>query len=743
MYTITRPPEINQARLPTITVYEYSEVKKLDQMLEYQLAMSEQEPFKKKNAKDLLPFFGTLDIETTTIEAHTRYNNTGEHFAFPYLYQLYVFDHCWMFRTEEDFLSFMEYLGSLLSAHNYKYVMYVHNLSFEWQFLKKVLPVDYSKVFALQTRRIGKFSIYDGAIEFRCSYLLSNMSLEKFCENYNDELYRKDKELIDYEMVRFPWDILDSNILYYSAMDVICLHEAIYNIMCREGDTIKSIPMTNTGYVRRSCRDACLGPNTKHYRSDEEKKTYKKFKSYRRMFNKLAINLEQYDLLQRAFRGGNTHANRFKSGMIIPNVGSVDFSSSYPAELICSDYFPMGKLMKCTESVQTIADLEYYCKNYWVLIDAVFEDIELRYPSKVTCPYIPVSKMIREKDTEGHFRKGVFDNGRVMSQEGAFSFSFLGIEWDIIKKQYKGKIKVIKAYYTPKGYLPDALRNTAYEWFEKKTSLKNVAGFEYEYMKSKNRINSVYGMMVEKIIKDIISCNSAGEIIGRRPTDEEAQEQLDKFYTPMQLKFLQFQWGVTITALARVRHMELIDIVGDDFIYGDTDSVKFTNPDKYVFMIDEYNNTWKKYIAQCGCKYEAYTKDNEYQCLGIADFEGIYDEFVTLGAKKYADMKNGKLEITVAGVPKKVGAELLGDIRNFRQGFEFAVPDDSSLEKRQLWKKQLTYRDDTDFYLEVGDNKVHVSSCIAITRTTYLLDVTDDYKRLISANIYEEDDVWA
>lgn len=738
MFIINKPDQLPEERLNTIKVFEYSDLRELERLLHYEIETSVQEPFKRKKKPDLLPFFGCLDIETTTVPAHTRYNDTDEHFAFPYLYQLYVFGKVWMFREESECLHFIEVLTELLQEHNFTYVIYIHNASFEWQFLKKVLDVDYKNVFALQNRKIGKFTVGSGAIEFRCSYLLSNMSLEKFCENYNDTAHQKDKELIDYELIRFPWDSLSEEILYYSAMDVICLHEAVKSIMEREADTIKTIPMTNTGYVRRSCREACLGTNTKHYQTAEQKKTYSKFKSYRHMFLKTAVNMEQYELLQRAFRGGNTHANRFKAGIIWDNVGSVDFSSSYPAALICCDDFPMGRLMECTQSVQNISDLEYYCSKYWLIIDAVFEDVSLRDYRKVTCPYIPSAKIIREYPA----KPGIYDNGRLIEQEGAFSFVFLGMEWNIIKKQYKGKIKVRKAYYCPKGYLPLSLRKTTFDWFKSKTELKGVSGSEYEYMKSKNRVNSVYGMMVEKIVKEVIDCDQIGDITARKPTEEEAQEQLDNFYSPMQRKFLQFQWGVTITAIARVRHMELIDMVGDDFIYGDTDSVKFTNCEKYLPMVEKYNETWKSYISQCGCDYEAYTKDNQYQCLGIADYECTYDHFITLGAKKYADTIGDHLEITVAGVPKKVGAKLLGSIDNFHPGFEFAVPDEATLEDRQLWKKQLTYRDDTDFYLQVDKHSVHVSSCIAMTRTTYNLDVTDDYFSFIEQNIYEEDDIW-
>lgn len=44
--------------------------------------------------------------------------------------------------------------------------------------------------------------------------------------------------------------------------------------------------------------------------------------------------LHVFELLREAFRGGDTHANRFYVGKILENVGSYDRESSYPYELV-------------------------------------------------------------------------------------------------------------------------------------------------------------------------------------------------------------------------------------------------------------------------------------------------------------------------------------------------------------------------------------------------------------------------
>lgn len=194
--------------------------------------------------------------------------------GFPYLYQLYLLDTVFFCRTRTECYMLFSEIERVLLKHNIQAVCYVHNLSFEYQFLKSILNIDFTKVFLVKNRKVAKFELNSDTIIFRDSYLLSNMSLAKFCENYNSVEYQKDKELIDYEIIRYPWSELSNEILYYSGMDVITLFHAVMSIMAKEGDNLKTIPMTNTGYVRRSYKKACLGStyNGGSYRAKSEAK---------------------------------------------------------------------------------------------------------------------------------------------------------------------------------------------------------------------------------------------------------------------------------------------------------------------------------------------------------------------------------------------------------------------------------------------------------------------------------------
>lgn len=122
--------------------------------------------------------------------------------------------------------------------------------------------------------------------------------------------------------------------------------------------------------------------------------------------------------------------------------------------------------------------------------------------------------------------------------------------------------------------------------------------------------------------------------------------------------------------------------------------------------------------------------------MGVYVNEGISEKFVTLGAKKYAQVKDGELKVTVAGVNKfrkgnnPSGAEELGDIEKFKDGF--------------IWSKaggtRAIYNDnDTDIDLQIDGHNLHISSNVAIVPTTYKLstsiDIEDILKRISNSSL--------
>ena len=63
---------------------------------------------------------------------------------------------------------------TLLLKNNRRLVVYVHNLSYEFQFMRKHFT--WKSVFSIDSRK-PIYAVTDFGIEFRCSYILSGYSL--------------------------------------------------------------------------------------------------------------------------------------------------------------------------------------------------------------------------------------------------------------------------------------------------------------------------------------------------------------------------------------------------------------------------------------------------------------------------------------------------------------------------------------------------------------------------------------
>ena len=126
-----------------------------------------------------------FDIETTRLKTgEKRISKTVKkdvEISVMYIWQFQVgTDITIIGRTWEEFKTLMQYIKTALKD-NEKLVCYIHNASYEFQFLRdeKVLgkEIDEKSVFLLSPRKILKFDALDGKINFRCSYIHSNMNL--------------------------------------------------------------------------------------------------------------------------------------------------------------------------------------------------------------------------------------------------------------------------------------------------------------------------------------------------------------------------------------------------------------------------------------------------------------------------------------------------------------------------------------------------------------------------------------
>ena len=620
----------------------------------------------------------TFDIETTTIKEEAP-------FAFMYHWQMciggiVVFGRFWS-ELQELHHKLVNYFHL---NEKRKMVIYVHNLSFEWMFMHQFLDC-WENIFATERNKILKCS--NDCFEWRCSYRLSNMSLAKFIENSEGTYYRKAEDDLDYRKYRDPYTALTPVEYGYCYNDVAGLYQAICASL--KDDTLDTIPLTSTGYVRRDCREAM-----------------KKNKRNHKMFLDMKLSPKLYELCKEALRGGDSHGSRYYVNQVIEDVESFDKASSYPYVMYCLPEFPMSMFM-----AYDIDDEEYLDQmntKYCTLGRYRLTNVKLKKGK--TNPYIAYSKC------STCIAPKLF-NGRVLEAEEII-LTLTNIDYLILKSEYDfDGLSVADFYFARKGYLPQELRDVIWNYFEKKTMLKGVECHEYEYMKSKNKLNSIFGMMVTDIVHNEISFEGNDYTI-KTPTVEDALNQ----YYKSRNNFLSYQWGVWVTALARQELRKGIEAVGPDNIYNDTDSVKtlFGHAQDFEKLNLEINEQCKEqgiinYLVRDGKRYY----------LGTWDNEGRYDQFKTLGAKKYVYRQDGKLHLTVSGLDKKKGArylESIGGVPAFNKGVIFH--DSGRTASYYNFTNEITTMTRDGYNWQTASN-------IAIVDSEYTLGITDSMLSII------------
>lgn len=627
-----------------------------------------------KGRKNYLNLICAFDIETSRV---------GDH-AVTYVWQFQCDDFgTVMGRTIQEAQIFFKRISDSIEERG-TLVIFVHNLSYEFQFLAGVYNFMTEEVFAVDNRKVLKCSMYNN-IEFRCSYLLTNMSLAVFTKKMGVIHAKLSGEDFDYSIVRYPWTVLTDEEIQYCVNDVLGLVEALKIYMEINNDTLVTLPYTSTGFVRRDAKKAMRDTNYMWRCS-------------------LMPSLNTYYLLREAFRGGDTHANRWYSDTVVENVKCYDRSSSYP-EVICNMPFPVSEF----KSIE-IVDEEYlnkmvYEKNRACLFRCILYNVTLT-DEMWGCPYL-------SKDKCRNIVEGQFDNGRILSAS-SLAVTLTDVDYKIIKKEYDfSDITIVDFQYAKYGDLPVQFTDLNRKYFTDKTKLKNVEGQEIYYMLSKALLNSIYGMCAQNPVKHNIEfCEGQWQLnIGNE------EELLKKSNSKA---FLPYSWGVWVTAWARYRlHEGMWNIGAENFIYCDTDSVYYIGDVSW----DGLNET----IRNRSIETNSYATDPS----GVTHYLGVWEEdkkcdlFKTLGAKKYVYEKNGQVYITIAGVNKKKGAQELtkhGGINAFREGFTFV----------EAGGTESVYNDLEDgFALHIDGHELIVTRNVLIKESTYTVGITAEYQRLL------------
>lgn len=584
-----------------------------------------------------------------------KFGNKVIKYGTMYIWQFGINGHVFVGRTWDEFRAFLDLLTEFLglNEHTFLYV-YVHNLAFDFQFFRKQIEI--KKVFALDDRRPVKVMTgYN--IEFRCSYILTGKSLKSVGEDLLKIKIKKLSGDLDYKLLRHSETPLTPKEMAYCLNDVRVIMAHLYERFDR-GETIEQILLTKTSYVRKYVREHTTGkknPNAAQYR---------------KLMKKLTLDPFEYRQAREAFSGGFTHANPAYVDQTLNNVDSIDFTSSYPAVMLC-EKFPMtkGKYIKTPAD----KDIDKYIKSGKYLSHFVATFYNLEQKPTVPDAILSLSKCQTLDGKQYPSYLGVINNGRVVIAYEPITTTITDVDYKNMEKFYNfDRVEISELWYYTPGYLPKEFLDCVVHFYKQKTTLKGVTGKEFEYQLNKEMVNSCYGMAVTALDRDVISYDYDEWQPREAPDLVQLCEILEK-YNNSPSRFLSYLWGVWVTAYARRNLFTGILSLNNpdapeasDFIYSDTDSIKLLNIADHMDYINNYNNWIDKKLAAI-CTAYGYTIDDiapkdikgNRHPLGHWDIEtdgDPYTHFKTLGAKRYLTHQNKKgYNMTVAGVPKFSG----------------------------------------------------------------------------------------
>ena len=698
-----------------------------------------------------------FDIETSTVWLDEDKEKYDVH-SFMYVWQFQIEDYTIIGRTWDDFLNFLQVLKADLDRFvaPVAIIIWVHSLAYEFSFLSGIYPFRDDECFFRDVRKPIYCKMF-GCFEFRCSYLQTNMSLSTLCKQMGVK-QKLSGQKFNYEKVRYPWTELTDYELEYIVTDVESLVKAMKKRIVLGGDTLLTVPLTSTGYVRRECKESL-------------KDLYYKINDIKPM-------IDEYKLLRKAFRGGNCHSNREMVGKVLEDVYSYDIVSSYPTQQL-TQQFPMTKYqwLKPPISIKTIA--MYQGLNFSIVALYQFKNIRLKDEHE-PMPYISLSKCrgYGYSSFDGWMKqKQVIDNGRILEAD-YIEIALTEIDLEIVLDQYDfDEMGILQCMIAKKDYLPQEYRNVIMKYYTHKTALRGDDSEEglFLYGHSKSLLNGVYGMSAtDPIHAEIKYCKGkyrksdynivpTGKIDFPYLTTKDQQRMrkrgrlfhLDRKRVHAKYKKWReetnrngvnkilkkapfpYQWGLYTTCLARFQLHQAIKLCGKQLAYIDTDSVKTVGP----VPIEKLND--KLLMKAKQAKAFADDRNGKRHYIGLFESDGHYTRFLTQGSKRYCYEKDKKLGITVSGVTKHV---------NEKTGIPFAVEELktkgdktlSNLEAMKRFKPEFTwvkaggtmsvYNDKDDFdYVDPETGKtVHIGKNVAIVSSTYKMTYSKDYSELLT-----------
>lgn len=650
----------------------------------------------------------SLDTETA--------NNHDEENPVAWVYQ-------WAFKFGDEVVGgrkpseLIEALRRIKDAYGldqtHKVMIFVHNLSYDIQYLKDWLYNAFGQfhILAVRAHKFIEFVI-DGFI-FRCSWKLSNKSLMSWGKDLGTP-HQKIEEAKDYyrEIIYQDTPLTRENWAYMEH-DVLVLDECIEKQFASYGDTVVSVPLTSTGYIRRTTR-----------------KRYKEERRNRKAFVATRLSPRAYLLERDAFAGGLTQGNRFVAGKTVrPEtekgefIKHRDFRSHYPSQQRTRT-FPVGAFAPYKEHA-TIDEVKSLMPKWCLLMRIRLENVTLK--RGVVLPTISATRANKGKLTR---LDTIEDNGRIIDCTGVFELVVTDLDLKWILAQYDIEYyDIVELWVSKRGNLPKFLTDTVDEFFLGKTEWKYKKAaattaedkiyFNMELLKSKNGLNGIYGQTATDPVRESYEMEVSGEWKTTKPDVEKA---LDDFYRN-ENNFNRYQWGTQTTSLARdelLFYADLITKSGGTVLYCDTDSIFYVSNDAVEAAIEKENERRKARALSIGAYIEYNGKIINYDSFDDEDEDIVAFRFLHAKCYAYEYRENGeiKLKCVIAGV-----TEFEDNTHEYTREMELGTIDDLTDGKvfERCGGTKAAYIETPAAVAIVNGHKTEIGSACVITDTTKTL----------------------
>lgn len=578
------------------------------------------------------PYVAAFDTETSTITMD------GNQIAFMYVWQMAVENEAFYGRTWSEFKRCLQKMKNEMHlAVDYKLIVYVHNLKYDFGFYKKEINLD-GNDFVARSRRTVLKHIMDDCFEVRDSAVYTEEPLE----HMGEEIGIPKMKGYDYSRIRHALTPLTNDELEYCEHDVLILTKYFRLEAEKLNCSIYKLALTATQKIKR-------GINEEFAR---ESRMYQNMIMSRQLKDNDHDN-HILDLLKHAFFGAFNYSSQLIRGITQDNVAGIDISACYGAQCLLHPY-PVGKFtpIKLPESTDDLKNNPRYAGKA-MLITFAAKDVSAKYAD---IGFLPIN-------VHNYWQRPASDINNVASKRvltaSKLEMTLTDVDFRLFLEFYSySAIKFVSIMASDYGDMPPYMIRSIEKTHRKKLEIQRrnniikssrplTLAEQLEYTHAKTGVSRIYGILVQDPVRDLYTWDPAINDIKK----EGEQKNKSQFQPVL------YQWGVWVVAWARYEILRLLlrfSGTGKNFddlktLYSDTDSLYFRFAESDIEIVKSYNDMINAKISNVAKKYRL----SPESLTGIGTLKiTYYQQFKTTGIKQYCYVQDDVFDYRCAGLTR-------------------------------------------------------------------------------------------